>query len=312
MYKGKKRPQPGKPAARQAEKIRHYEVKEQAELLPFLLQHITGAGRNVVKSILAGGQVSVGGKPVTAYNYALQPGQTVSVSKEKQKQGIPFMGLSILFEDEHIIVIKKDAGLLSVASDNGKDTEVTAYRQLMAHVRLEAQSSRIFVVHRLDRDTSGVMLFAKSEAVQQKLQSTWQESVQERLYVALVEGIVKQEQGTVKSWLKESKTLRMYSSAHPNDGQLAVTHYKRLRAGNGHSLLEVNLETGRKNQIRVHLSDIGHPIADDKKYGAAVKTIGRLGLHARVLAFVHPATNKLMRFETDVPKLFLRPFQQQP
>jgi 23S rRNA pseudouridine1911/1915/1917 synthase len=117
MYKGKKRPQPGKKQQPRAEKSRDYAVKEQAELLPFLLQHITGAGRNVVKAILANGQVAVSGKPVTAYNYALQPGQIVTVSKERPKQGIPFMGLTILFEDEHVIVIKKDAGLLSVASD---------------------------------------------------------------------------------------------------------------------------------------------------------------------------------------------------
>lgn len=309
MKKGRKRPLPKGQA--QTDRSKTYTVTEPAELLPFLLKHVTGAGRNVIKNILAHGQVAVNGKSTTAYNYQLQPGQTVSVSKERPKEKLPFEGLSILFEDEHLIVIRKDSGLLSVASDAGKDNEVTAYRQLMAHVRLDDPGNRIFIVHRLDRDTSGVMLFAKSEAVQQQLQNSWQDAVRERIYVALVEGMVKKEQGTVKSWLRESKTLKMYSSSRPEDGLLAVTHYKLLRAGKDFSLLEVQLETGRKNQIRVHMEDIGHPIAGDKKYGARSRPIGRLGLHARVLAFIHPVTGQLVRFETEIPKLFLKPFQGQ-
>ncbi|MCZ4136184.1 RNA pseudouridine synthase, partial [Escherichia coli] len=135
------------------------------------------------------------------------------------------------------------------------------------HVRRTDSRNRIFVVHRLDRDTSGVMMFAKSEAVQQKLQNNWKDQVQERIYVALVEGKVAKEAGTISSWLKESKTLKMYSSPRPGDGQHAVTHYKRLQSNSEFSLLEVRLETGRKNQIRVHMEELGHPIAGDKKYG---------------------------------------------
>ncbi|WP_028612105.1 RluA family pseudouridine synthase [Paenibacillus harenae] len=305
MHKGTKRPSSHQA---QADKSKAYPVTEPMELLPFLIKNISGSGRNAVKSILARGQVSVNGKATTAYNLQLQPGQTVTVSKEGPKEKLPFEGLSILFEDEHIIVVKKDAGLLSVASDTGKENELTAYRQLMAHVRMDHPKNRIFIVHRLDRDTSGVMMFAKSEAVQQQLQNSWQDTVQERTYVALVEGQVKKEQGTITSWLKESKTLKMYSSSHPNDGLHAVTHYKVLRSNKSFSLLEVQLETGRKNQIRVHMEDIGHPVAGDKKYGARTRTLGRLGLHARVLAFTHPVTGKLVRFETEIPKLFLRPF----
>lgn len=304
MHRGKKRGAPQK----QADKSKSYPVTEPIELLPFLIKNISGAGRNVVKSILAHGQVSVGGKSTTAYNYPLQPGQTVTVGKERPQEKLPLEGLAILFEDEHLIVIKKEAGLLSISSDNAPENEITAYRQLTAHVRLENPKNRIFVVHRLDRDTSGVMMFAKSEAVQQQLQNTWQDTVLERIYVALVEGFVKKEKGTISSWLKESKTLKMYSSAYPNDGLHAVTHYKVLSANKSFSLLEVQLETGRKNQIRVHMEDIGHPIVGDKKYGARSRTIGRLGLHARVLAFTHPVTGKLVRFETEIPKLFLKPF----
>ncbi|WP_141500532.1 RluA family pseudouridine synthase [Paenibacillus luteus] len=304
MHRGKKR---GAPQS-QADKSKSYPVTEPMELLPFLIKNISGAGRNVVKSILAHGQVSVGGKSTTAYNYPLQPGQTVTVGKDRPQEKLPLEGLSILFEDEHIIVIKKDSGLLSISSDAAPENEITAYRQLMAHVRQENAKNRIFVVHRLDRDTSGVMMFAKSEAVQQQLQNSWQDTVQERIYVALVEGAVKKEKGTISSWLKESKTLKMYSSSYPKDGLHAVTHYKVLRSNKNFSLLEVNLETGRKNQIRVHMEDIGHPVVGDKKYGARTRIIGRLGLHARVLAFTHPITGKLVRFETDIPKLFLKPF----
>ncbi|WP_373688785.1 RluA family pseudouridine synthase [Brevibacillus daliensis] len=288
---------------------KQFTVKEPAELLPFLLAHEKKLSRNSIKSLLTRKEVSVNGKIVTAHNYQLHPGQIVTIQKEKQADSAPLVGLKIIHEDEDIIVIKKDAGLLSVASP--KEDEMTAYRQLMAHVRNENPQNRIFVVHRLDRDTSGVMMFAKSEKIQQALQNAWKESVQERLYVALVEGEVKKPEGTISSWLKESKTLLMYSSQRPNDGQHAITHYKVLESNRNFSLLEVHLDTGRKNQIRVHMQDIGHPIVGDKKYGAKSKAIGRLGLHARVLSFVHPTTGKAMRFETEIPKTFLRPFQSE-
>jgi 23S rRNA pseudouridine1911/1915/1917 synthase len=285
-----------------------FTVEQPGELLGYLLQTIANRGRNAIKSMLARGQIEVNGRAVTAYNYPLQPGHIVTVRKEAPAETIPLAGMSILHEDEDIVVILKDAGLLSIAASQ-RDDEVTAYRQLTAHVRQRDPKSRIFVVHRLDRDTSGVMMFAKSERVKQQLQNAWQDVVKERTYVALVEGAVRKPEGRIESWLKETKTLKMYSSPHPNGGQHAVTHYKTLRTSSDFSLLEVRLETGRKNQIRVHLSDIGHPIAGDRKYGARSRTIGRLGLHARVLAFLHPRTGELMRFETDIPKALLRPFQ---
>lgn len=291
------------------EKQKAYTVDEAIELLPFLIKHIAGAGRNKIKSMLAHGQIAVDGKPNTAYNFPLRPGSTVTLNKGRAIEAPPLEGMKIVHEDDDVIVIVKQAGLLSVSSTTGAENEVTAYRQLMAYVRVYNPNNRIFIVHRLDRDTSGLMLFARSEAIQQQLQNNWQETVQERMYVALVEGTVKQPQGTISSWLKESKTLKMYSSSYPNDGQHAVTHYKVLRSDRNFSLLEVHLETGRKNQIRVHMEEIGHPVVGDKKYGARTKAIGRLGLHARVLAFNHPATGKLLRFETEIPKLFLKPFQ---
>jgi 23S rRNA pseudouridine1911/1915/1917 synthase len=294
-------PKAKRPAASQ------YIVQEPAELLAFLLIKLSNSGRNSVKSMLARGQVSVDGRVSTAYNLRLEPGQTVAIQREKTAEAPPLTGLSILHEDEDIIVIRKDAGLLSIAS--AKESEVTAYRQLMSHVRSKDPSSRIFVVHRLDRDTSGVMMFAKSEDIQQELQNNWQDVVKERTYVALVEGRVSKPEGTISSWLKESSTLKMYSSLRPNGGQHAVTHYKVIQSNPSFTLLEVNLETGRKNQIRVHMQDLGHPVAGDKKYGSKSKAINRLGLHASVLAFIHPSSGSLMRFEADIPKSFLTPFR---
>ncbi|OUS69127.1 RNA pseudouridine synthase [Paenibacillus sp. MY03] len=295
------RPSASRPSASRPNASR-YTVKETTELLLFLI-HTSKLGRNSAKSMLARGQVSVDNVVVKEYNHPLEPGQTVSVSRERVVEETPLVGLDILHEDEDIIVIRKDAGLLSIST--GQDNEITAYRQLMAHVRAKDPKSRIFVVHRLDRDTSGVMMFAKSERIQQQLQNAWQEAVKERSYVALVEGNVKKAEGTITSWLKESSTLKMYSSQRQGDGQHAVTHYKTLQAGSACTLLEVRLETGRKNQIRVHMEDLGHPIVGDKKYGSRSKVLGRLGLHARVLAFSHPTTGELLRFETDIPKSFL-------
>lgn len=308
MHKKKKRNAPEGNFRPQADKTNHYTVNEPIELLPFLLLKLSDHGRNSVKSILARGQVSVNDQVVTAYNCRLEPGHTVTIRMGRAPEKQPLIGLIILHEDDDVIVVRKEAGLLTVATEQEK--ELTAYRQLMVHVKSKDPGSRVFIVHRLDRDTSGVLLFAKSEKVQQQLQNTWHESVKERSYIALVEGWVKKSEGTISSWLKESSTMKMYSSSRPNDGLHAVTHYKTIQTNKAYTLLEVSLETGRKNQIRVHMEDIGHPIVGDKKYGSKSKIIGRLGLHARILAFVHPTTGKMMRFETEIPKPFLAPFRQ--
>lgn len=281
-----------------------YTVKEQMELLPFLLEAMENRSRNSVKSILARGQVSVNDRSTTKHNYQLEAGQTVSILKNKVAAKVNKMsGFSIIHEDKDIIVINKDAGLLSIAS--AREKNLTAYSQLMEYVRIENPKNRIFVVHRLDRDTSGVMVFAKDETVKRKLQDNWKTVVKERTYTALVEGTVKKTEDTITSWLRESKTLVVYSSPKPNDGLHAVTHYQTIQSSSKYSLLKVNLETGRKNQIRVHMQDIGHPIVGDKKYGANTNPIGRLGLHASVLAFEHPKTGELLHFEAPIPEVFI-------
>ncbi|MFS0674574.1 RluA family pseudouridine synthase [Ornithinibacillus sp. 179-J 7C1 HS] len=279
-----------------------FKVNEPGELLPFLLQQMDNRSRNSVKSILTRGQVKVDDHIETKHNYPLQRGQVVSVLKNKVAvKASTLIGMKILFEDNSIIVIEKDAGLLSIATETEKKN--TALHQLMDYVKRSDPRNRVFVVHRLDKETSGVMMFAKSEKVKRKLQDNWRELVQERTYVALVEGELTKPEGTIKSWLKESKTHKMYS-VQDRDGQLAITHFRKVQSNKQFSLVEVNLDTGRKNQIRVHLSDIGHPIVGDKKYGAKTNEIGRLGLHAKILSFKHPVTEQLMLFRSDVPKSF--------
>ncbi len=279
-------------------------VEEEEELLALLLKELSNRSRNSVKSILARGQVAINGTPTTQFNAPLQKGQTVTVDWTRQGDSSTLKGLAILYEDEDLIVVDKREGLLTIATDT--ERQETAYRELMEYVQSADPKNRVFIVHRLDRDTSGVLMFAKSEAIQQALQTAWKESVFERTYLALVEGEVKKKTGTLTSWLKETRTHLVVSSPKPNGGQKAVTHYSSITSNRNYSLLKVNLETGRKNQIRVAMQEMGHPVVGDKKYGGKGNPIGRLGLHAHVLGFSHPRTGKHMRFESPTPSAFFK------
>lgn len=283
--------------------VTEHTIKETTELLPFLLETLKGNSRNSVKSILTRGQVTVDGKKITQHNHPLNPGQVVGILSNKVAiQKTVLNGIAILHEDSDLIVIRKDSGILSVA---GKDpSEPTAYRQLTAYVKDESKANRVFVVHRLDRDTSGVMLYAKTEAAKNALQENWHDIVKERTYTALVEGET-DEEGTISSWLTEnSKSMKVHSSTYDNGGKHAVTHYKKIQGNKQYSLLEVELETGRKNQIRAHMESLGHPVAGDKKYGATSNPLKRLGLHASSIAFIHPTSGELVRFSAKAPKPF--------
>lgn len=282
-----------------------FEVLEPAALMDFLMARLPDKSRNTIKAMLKHRQVAVDYKTVTQFDHQLRPGQQVIINKTKLQTEVRHKGLKIVYEDPYLIVIDKQPGLLSIATDDKRET--TAYSILNAKVRQLNPDERIFVVHRLDRDTSGLMMFAKSWDVKQKLQLAWNDAVEERSYVAVVEGQVEAEEGTLTSWLKQNKALKMYSSRTERDGaQKAVTHYRVLRRGKDSTMLELNLETGRKNQIRVQLSDMGHCVVGDRKYGAAKSPIGRMALHARLLAFTHPVTGVPLRFETQVPGAFWR------
>lgn len=284
-----------------------FQVKEESELLTFLLSKMGGMSRNAVKSLLSHRQVSVNGIVETQFNVLLKISDQVSVSSVRGNTELIHPKLKIIYEDQHLIVVDKKEGLLTVST--GKGDETTAFSVLKNHVKKAAPSNRIFVVHRIDRETSGIIVFAKSRDVQLAMQENWHRVVTERVYVALVEGAVEKESDTIITWLTENpKSLKIHSSVTDNGGQQAITHYKRIKSNNQFSLLEVELETGRKNQIRVHMQELGHPIVGDKKYGSQTSPIGRMGLHARILAFIHPFTLEEVRFETPVPRNFLHIF----
>ncbi len=283
-----------------------FEVTESTELMQFLLDQLAHKSRNNIKTLLKNKQIMVDDRPVTQYNHPLQPGQQVAVRWERVPEEKQYRGITIVYEDKDLIVIDKHAGLLSMATHDEK--QKTAYSMLSSHVKKARASNKIFIVHRIDRETSGLMMFAKSEKVQQLLQESWHTIIRERTYTALVEGEVAKPEDTITSYLKESSALMVYSSQNPAHGDKAVTHYQTIKKNKNYSLLTVNLETGKKNQIRVHLRDIGHTIVGDKKYGSKIHPIGRLGLHASVLAFTHPVSGKEFRFESQVPRKFLRLF----
>ena len=281
--------------------LHQYPVKKESELLSFLLETFSNQSRNSVKSLLGSHRVSVDGAPVTQFNFKLYPGDTVIISnapiKKKTRSHLP-----IIYEDDEIIVINKPSGLLSIASDKEKGS--TAYRMLSDYVQQKDKHNRVFVVHRLDEDTSGVLMVAKNVKIQQALQEKWNEIVSKRGYYAIVEGVMEKPSGTIKSYLKKNAQNMMYSSKKPGDGQLAITHYKVIKSNEKYSLLDVNIDTGRKNQIRVHLGEMGHHIIGDDKYGEPSNPIKRLGLHAYELDLTHPITGKKLKFTAPVPKEF--------
>ena len=279
------------------------EVEKDAELLIFLLEKMPHKSRNDVKVLLRDKHVFVENKVISQFNQPIKTGQKVEIRWEKPPEEQRLRGLKIIFEDQYLIVIEKEAGVLSMATE--KQKENTAYSVLSEYVKKADPANRIFIVHRLDKDTSGIMMYAKSEKIQKALQESWNDNILERTYIAVVEGKVEKPIGKLISYLVESKALIMYSSQNPEFGQKAITYYETINANKRFSLLQVNLETGRKNQIRVHMQDLGHPIIGDAKYGATTNPIKRLGLHAQILAFKHPVSKETMRFETEIPKVFL-------
>ena len=207
--------------------------------------------------------------------------------------------LDIIYEDKYIIVVNKPANLLTISTEKNKDN--TLYRKVSDYVKKQHKSNKIFIVHRLDKDTSGIILFAKSEKIKNILQREWDKTT--RYYVALVEGIVTKP-GTIKNWLRETKTLYTYSSNIKNDGKLAITKYKPLKNNTQYTLLDIEILTGRKNQIRVHMKDIGHPIVGDKKYGSTKNPIRRMILHATYLKIKHPITKNEIELKKEYPNIF--------
>jgi len=281
-------------------------VTHESELMAFLIEQLPHKNRNNIKSLLTNEQIEVDGKVQTRYNVRLKAGNILKIKWERSPVTKSFRGFSIVFEDEHLIVIDKHAGILSVASRS--EREYTAYSFLSKHVKTQDPENKIFIVHRLDRDTSGLMVFAKSTKVQHLMQDNWRDVVTERKYIAVAEGVIPVDEGEITSYLHENAAMVVYSDQNPENGKLAKTHFKVLKRTDNFTLLEIRLDTGRKNQIRVHLQEYGYPIVDDKKYGGTQNPINRLGLHAKALGFIHPITKRPMRFETPIPRKFTRLF----
>ncbi len=289
-------------AIRAKAKYTDYQVREPMELMEFLAAKMPDASRTKLKSLLSKRVVYVDKVITTQFNFPLKPGMKVQISKEKGRKEFRSTLLKIVFEDSYIIVIDKREGVLSIGTDKQKIR--TAHSILNDYVQRSAKENRVYIVHRLDRDTSGLMVFAKDEKTKVRLQDNWDKIVTERRYVAVLSGEMEKDKGTVTSWLMDNKVFVTYSSMTDNGGDKAVTHYHTIKRANGYSLVELELETGRKNQIRVHMQDLKHPVIGDVKYGNGDNPIGRLALHAFKLNFYHPLTGELMRFETSYPDAF--------
>ena len=283
--------------------LKQFVVKQQCELLEFLLMTFKDQSRNSVKSLLGSHRVSIDGAPVTQFNFKLYPGDTVIISsspiRKKTRSNLP-----IIFEDNDLIVINKPSKLLSVPSDNEKGS--TAFRMVNDYLQQKDKHNRAFIVHRLDEDTSGVLMFAKNDKMARALTDgdNWNNLVKKRGYFAIVEGTLDNKEGTIRSYLKKNSQNMMYSSKKKGDGQLAITNYKIIQENGQYSLADVDIKTGRKNQIRVHFGDLGHFIIGDDKYGEPSNPIKRLGLHAYELDIIHPLTGKLLKFKAPMPKEF--------
>lgn len=297
-----------------------YKVNRSDELLEFLLRKCN-TSRNNVKSLLVRRQVLVNGRVVTQYNYVLAKDDEVKLSKRPVKEGEsatpavkgkpvrvsrPRVDLKVIYEDEDFIAIDKPAGLLSVESDKEREC---AYGYVSDYLERQDKNARAFVLHRIDKETSGVLVFAKNVKIHSMLKMHWNEQVQLREYYVVTEGAFEEKTGTVTSYLKENVNNLVYSTNDPT-GQKAITHYEVVKENGVHSLLRVKIDTGRKNQIRVHMQTLDHPVVGDDKYGKKqdgtfVKNpLERLGLHASALEFIHPVTKELITIRAGVPAAF--------
>ncbi len=302
-------------------------VQEPAQLMDFLIAKMGGMAKSSVKQLLGQRRVKVGAAIQTRHDYELKPGDVVTVSSGRGNSQLTHPKLKIVYEDDDLIVVNKQPGLLTVATTPGS-SETTVMSILRAYVKKQNARANIYVVHRLDRETSGLLVFARSEELQHYMRTYWRQLVTDRTYIALAEGVLEPREGKITTWLTEDKrNAVVYSSPVDDGGDIAITNYKVLKTKNletslnsqlstinyqlstiNYQLVELHLETGRTNQIRVHLASKGCPVVGDRKYGHGNESspIDRLCLHAKVLEFIHPVTEKKVRFESPVPKEFNR------
>ncbi len=272
-------------------------------LLEALQTLVPGASNRTLRQMLSHGRVRLNGEVCKIPGRRTRPGDTLQVG-ERGSLAKQIHGIEIFYEDDDLLVILKPAGLLTVATLH--EREKTAYARLRGYLKESHPAQKLFIVHRLDKFVSGVLVFAKSERIKAGLQAQFQKHSTVRKYWAIVEGRVEKDQGTIESQLAEDHSRRMHSTNVGSEGKRAVTHYRVLRRFSNLTSLEISLETGRKNQIRAHMSELGHPIIGDRAYGSTSDPIGRMGLHAFYLGFIHPRTQSQRTFQTAPPHEFRR------
>lgn len=275
-------------------------VKENAPLLEYLINNVSES-RSKLKATLQGRGIAVNGRMVTQFDYQLKAGDKIIISRHKKQNQFKSRYVKIVYEDRWLVVVEKNIGILSMAAGH---SSLNVKSVLDDYFLKSRQKCRAHVVHRLDRDTSGLMVYAKNIETEQILEHNWHQIVYDRRYVAVVSGEMEQNNGTIANWLKDNKAYITYSSPTDNGGKYAVTHFQVLNRTTEHSLVEYKLETGRKNQIRVHSADMGHPVCGDMKYGNGDDPLHRLCLHAYMLCFTHPVTGEPMEFSTPIPTAF--------
>ena len=275
-------------------------VKENAPLLEYLINNVSES-RSKLKATLQGRGIAVNGRMVTQFDYQLKAGDKIPISRHKKQNQFKSRYVKIVYEDRWLVVVEKNIGILSMAAGH---SSLNVKSVLDDYFLKSRQKCRAHVVHRLDRDTSGLMVYAKDIETEQILEHNWHQIVYDRRYVAVVSGEMEQDNGTIANWLKDNKAYITYSSPTDNGGKYAGTHYQVLNRTTEHSLVEYKLETGRKNQIRVHSADMGHPVCGDVKYGNGDDPLHRLCLHAYMLCFTHPVTGEPMEFSTPIPTAF--------
>ena len=282
--------------------IFHYSPVEETTLLPFLYEILAPKSKSDIKSMLAHHHVAVNGQPLTQFDTPLTPRDKVSINFTRPFAVLRANQLHIIYEDKHLVVVEKAAGLLTMGRDSSKKT---AQSLLTDYLKQKDARSMAYVCHRLDQYTSGILVFAKDPDMQRELRYNWDNYVRERSYTAVVEGCPEPPQQELRHNLVEnSNNMMVYVARKPDEGRLAVTRYRVVQSNNYHALLDIQIFTGRKNQIRVQLAEIGHPVAGDRKYGGATNPIGRLMLHNHRLSLVHPMTRELMHFEAPIPAAF--------
>ena len=275
-------------------------VKENAPLLEYLINNVSES-RSKLKATLQGRGIAVNGRMVTQFDYQLKAGDKIIISRHKKQNQFKSRYVKIVYEDRWLVVVEKNIGILSMAAGH---SSLNVKSVLDDYFLKSRQKCHAHVVHRLDRDTSGLMVYAKDIETEQILEHNWHQIVYDRRYVAVVSGEMEQDNGTIANWLKDNKAYITYSSPTDNGGKYAVTHFQVLNRTTEYSLVEYKLETGRKNQIRVHSADMGHPVCGDVKYGNGDDPLHRLCLHAYMLCFTHPVTGEPMEFSTPIPTTF--------